>query len=271
MTASCSAAVPARVAGTLALGDDALIASHRIAQWITRAPQLEEDVALANISLDLLGHARVALSRAGALEGAGRDEDDLTYLRDERAFRNVRLVEVPDADFACLIARLLLLSTYQCGLYAALPGSDDPALAALAGKAAKEVAYHRDHAEQWTLRLGDGTEESHARMTAALDAAWPYTDELFDPGTGNLGSATAGTSTAGAGGAGGLAAVGVDVAALREPWLASVTGVLTRAGLPVPQVRADVGGGRAGLHTEHLGYLLAAMQYLHRSHPGATW
>lgn len=254
--------------GALAFGDDALIASHRIAQWITYAPQLEEDVALANISLDLLGHARVLLSRAGELAGAGRDEDDLAYLRDERDFRNVRLVEVPDADFAYLIVRLLLLSGYQCGLYAALAGSPDPALAALAGKAAKEVAYHRDHAEQWTLRLGDGTEESHARMTAALAATWPYTDELFDPGTGYLGSGVAGADATGAGAA---AAAGVDVAALREPWLASVTGVLTRAGLAVPEVRRDIGGGRAGLHTEHLGYLLAEMQYLHRSHPGASW
>jgi ring-1,2-phenylacetyl-CoA epoxidase subunit PaaC len=165
----------------IGLGDDALVLSHRLAEWITRAPQLEEDLALANISLDLLGQARTLLSYAGEVAGAGRDEDDLAYLRSEREFRNVQIVEIPNGDFAVTIARQLIFSAYQFELYTALLSSADETLAALAAKAVKEVDYHRDHASQWTLRLGDGTEQSHARMQAALEATWPYVEELFDP------------------------------------------------------------------------------------------
>ncbi|WP_107774909.1 1,2-phenylacetyl-CoA epoxidase subunit PaaC [Nocardioides sediminis] len=241
----------------LGLADDALVSAQRMGWWISRAPQLEEDLALANIGLDLLGQARSLLSHAGEIEGAGRDEDDLAYWRDERDFRNVKLVERPQEDFGVAMARLLVLSTWQSELYAALQRSTDPTLAAIAAKAAKEVAYHHDHARQWVLRLGDGTEESHARMQAALDAEWPWVEELFDES--HLDPA--------------LVADGVAVApsSLREPVLRRLEDVVRAATLAVPDVPPRVPGGRAGLHTEHLGRMLAEMQHLTRSHPGATW
>ena len=241
----------------LGLADDALVSAQRMGWWISRAPQLEEDLALANIGLDLLGQARALLSRAGELEGAGRDEDELAYWRDERDFRNVKLVERPQEDFGVAMARLLILSTWQSELYAALQRSSDPILAAVAAKASKEVAYHHDHARQWVLRLGDGTEESHARMQAALDAEWPWVEELFDES--HLDPA--------------LVADGVAVApsSLREPVLRRLEDVVRASTLAVPDVPPRVPGGRAGLHTEHLGRMLAEMQHLTRSHPGATW
>jgi len=248
--------VPAKtllVEYTLGLADDALVSAQRMGWWISRAPELEEDVALANIGLDQLGQARTLLSYAGDVEGEGRTEDDLAYLRDERAFRNVKLVERPMTDFGVAMARLLVFSTYQLHLYRALAPGSDETLAAIAGKAVKEVAYHVDHATQWVLRLGDGTDESHARMQAALDAEWPFAEELFtplDPG---------------------LAGRVADPGLLRDPVLTDVRRVVAEATLSVPEVAPALGGGRDGLHTEHLGYLLAEMQHLHRSHPGATW
>ena len=161
--------LPPLAAYALALGDDALILAQRLGEWVSNAPQVEEDIALANIALDLLGQARILLSYAGTVEGAGRDEDDLAYLRDDRDFRNVQLVEIPNGDFAVTMARQLVFSGYQYELYTALLASDDATIAGLAGKAVKEVAYHRDHATQWVLRLGDGTELSRARMRAGLD------------------------------------------------------------------------------------------------------
>ncbi len=238
---------------TLGLADDALVSAQRMGWWISRAPELEEDVALANIGLDQLGQARTLLTYAGELEGEGRTEDDLAYLRDERDFRNVKLVERPMTDFGVAMARLLVFSTYQLHLYRALAACGDETLAGIAAKAVKEVAYHVDHASHWVLRLGDGTEESHARMQAALDAEWPYVDELFAP----LDASLAGRV--------------VDPAELRDVVLSDVRRVVTEATLSMPEVRSALAGGRAGLHTEHLGYLLAEMQYLHRSHPGATW
>jgi ring-1,2-phenylacetyl-CoA epoxidase subunit PaaC len=225
--------------------------------WISRAPQLEEDVALANIGLDQLGQARALLARAGELEGAGRGEDGLAYLRDERDFRNVHLVERDQSDFGVAMARLLLFSAYQSELYAALRSSSDATVAGVAGKAVKEVAYHLDHARQWVLRLGDGTDESHARMQAALAAEWRYLDELFDGDWVDPAMLEAG--------------VAVDPASLREPTLARIVPVVRDATLDVPDVAPAIGGGRRGLHTEQLGYLLAEMQHLARSHPGATW
>ena len=233
----------------LGLADDALVSAQRMGWWISRAPQLEEDLALANIGLDQLGQARSLLTYAGELEGAGRSEDDLAYLRDEREFRNVWLVERQQTDFGVTMARLLLFAGWQSELYAALARESDPTLAAIAGKAVKEVAYHLDHAAHWVVRLGDGTEESHARMQSALEAEWPYLDELFAPVEGAI----------------------VDPAALRPAVLTTVEAVLAEATLSVPQVAPARGGGRLGLHTEDLGYLLAEMQHLHRSHPGATW
>ena len=241
----------------LALGDDALVTAQRMGWWISRSPQLEEDVAMANIGLDQLGQARALLTHAGALEGAGRSEDDLAYLRDERDFRNVHLVEREQSDFGVAMARLLLWSAYQSELYAALRASTDETLAAIAAKAVKEVAYHLDHASRWVERLGDGTEESHTRMQAALEAEWPYLAELFD------GSWVDGTLLE--------QGIAVDPATLEEPAVARVVAVLDAATLDVPQVSPAVGGGRRGLHTEQMGYLLAEMQHLTRSHPGATW
>jgi ring-1,2-phenylacetyl-CoA epoxidase subunit PaaC len=238
---------------TLGLGDDALVSAQRMGWWVSRAPELEEDVALANIGLDQLGQARSLLSYAGELEGRGRTEDDLAYLRDDREFRNVKLVERPMSDFGVAMARLLVFTAYQLHLYRALSTSDDALLSAVAAKAVKEVTYHLDHAGQWVLRLGDGTEESHRRMQAALDEEWPYAEELFAPLDPTLAGRVA------------------DPAQLRAPVLDDVRRVVEAATLTMPEVAAAVGGGRAGLHTEHLGHLLADMQHLHRSHPGATW
>ncbi|MGW9070114.1 1,2-phenylacetyl-CoA epoxidase subunit PaaC [Streptomyces yangpuensis] len=233
-------------AAALALGDDALILSHRLGEWAGHAPVLEEEVALANIALDLLGQARVLLSMVG-------DEDELAFLREERSFRNLQLVEQPNGDFAHTIARQLYFSVHQHELYAELARGDGP-FAPLAAKAVKETAYHRDHAEQWTLRLGDGTEESRARMQAALKALWKFTGELFQPVEG---------------------LDGVDLSALEERWLAALTDVVERAGLTLPDGPRTgawaAGAGRQGLHTESFGRMLAEMQHLHRSHPGASW
>ena len=247
----------ARATYALRLGDDALVLSQRLGEWIAAAPQLEEDVAVGNIALDLLGQARALLTHAGELEGDGRDEDALAYFRDEREFTNVHLCELANGDFAHMIARLLFFSAYQSELYAQLSTSADPTLAAVAAKAIKEVSYHRDHATQWMLRLGDGTEESHRRARAAVAAVWPYTAELFE--------ADRLTDE--------LVAEGVaaDPVAMQPPWSAYVTTVLEKATLGVPTAVPAVTGGRRGVHTEQMGYLLAEMQHLARSHPGATW
>ncbi|MGW7029367.1 1,2-phenylacetyl-CoA epoxidase subunit PaaC [Streptomyces xanthophaeus] len=248
-SATATATTAAFTAAALALGDDALILSHRLGEWAGHAPVLEEEVALANIALDLLGQARVLLSLAG-------DEDELAFLREERSFRNLQLVEQPNGDFAHTIARQLFFSFYQHELYGELARGDGP-FAPLAAKAVKETAYHRDHAEQWTLRLGDGTPESHDRMRAGLDALWKYTGEMFQPVEGLEGLDQAAW------------------AALEGRWLAAVTDVLERAGLALPTGPRTgawaAGAGRQGLHTEPFGRLLAEMQHLHRSHPGASW
>ncbi|NUK45608.1 phenylacetate-CoA oxygenase subunit PaaC [Streptomyces lunaelactis] len=232
-------------AAALALGDDALVLSHRLGEWAGYAPVLEEEVALANIALDLLGQARVLLSLVG-------DEDELAYLREERAFRNLQLVEQPNGDFAHTIARQLYFSVYQRLLYGRLAAGESE-FAGLAAKAVKEVAYHQDHAEQWTERLGDGTAESHERMQRACDALWRFTGEMFQPVEG----------------------LDIDWQALQSSWLESITAVLERATLTVPDGPRSggwaAGAGRQGLHTESFGRMLAEMQHLHRSHPGASW
>ncbi|WP_328537783.1 1,2-phenylacetyl-CoA epoxidase subunit PaaC [Streptomyces sp. NBC_00344] len=234
------------MSAALALGDDALVLSHRLGEWAGHAPVLEEEVALANIALDLLGQARVLLSQMG-------DEDELAYLREERAFRNLQLVEQENGDFAHTIARQLYFSTFQRLLYGELEEAGDSSLAPLAAKAVKEVAYHQDHAEQWTLRLGDGTSESHERMQRGIDSLWRFTGEMFQP----------------------LEGLDLDWPGLESSWLRSVTSVLERATLSVPSGARtgawSAGAGRQGLHTEPFGRMLAEMQHLHRSHPGATW
>ncbi len=241
----------------LRLGDDALIYAQRMSGWIAAAPQLEEDVALGNIGLDLLGQARSLLGYAGTVEGAGRDEDDLAYLRDERDFVNAQIFELGNGDFGFTIARMLVTSSYQHELYAGLTESRDATIAAVAAKAVKEVAYHLDHATQWTLRLGDGTDESHRRMQRGLDALWPYVAELFESDDLIARLVAAG--------------VAVDPESIATPAMAYVASVLARASVEVPQTHVRHTGGRRGVHTEQMGYLLAEMQYLHRSHPGATW
>jgi ring-1,2-phenylacetyl-CoA epoxidase subunit PaaC len=252
-----NALLEGRARYALALGDDALILAHRCGQWIANAPQLEEDVALANIGLDLLGQARMLLTYAGEAEGRGRDEDDLAYLREERAFTNVQLVELPNEDFAVTMARLLAFSTYQLALYERLTQSADETLAGVAGKAVKEVAYHRDHAMSWVVRLGDGTELSHRRMQAGLDRVWPYVEEPFD-------AAWTPPQLLADG-------VAVDAGQLRPEWESFLRPVLAEATLDWPDVAPRPAGGRQGVHTEAMGYLLAEMQHLHRSHPGARW
>ncbi|MFI5835140.1 1,2-phenylacetyl-CoA epoxidase subunit PaaC [Micromonospora sp. NPDC051300] len=234
---------------TLGLGDDALIAAQRLGEWTTRAPEMEEDIALANIALDQLGAARLLLTYAGELEGAGRDEDALAYLRGDREFRNCLLVELPNGDFAVTVAKLFFLAAWQLPLYTALAGCADERLAAIGAKARKESAYHLDHASLWMKRLGDGTDESHRRAQDAVDQVWPYVHELFVPCPG----------------------APVDPATLRADVDATVAAVLDEATLARPETSWAPGGGRDGVHTEHLSYLLAEMQVLHRAHPGARW
>ena len=249
----------------LMLGDDALVYSHRLQQWMTRLPELEEETALANIALDLLGQARMLLARAGRAEaarrpdGSGRDEDELAFFRDEHEFRNVRLVEALDADFAELAGRLLIFSTWRLALFSRLADSADPVLAAIAAKGVKELTYHRDYAAQWVIRLGDGTPLSHGKMQAALDAVWPLVDELFEAD-----SVTAA-----------LSGVAADPAGLRGEVGAVLDAVLAAATLDrpgaAPMARVAGKSGRDGVHTEAFGYLLAELQSVARAHPGATW
>ncbi|WP_307857497.1 1,2-phenylacetyl-CoA epoxidase subunit PaaC [Paenarthrobacter sp. DKR-5] len=237
----------------LRLGDDSLILAQRLGWWISRAPELEEDVALANIALDLLGHARSFLTYAGG--SWGKTEDDLAYWRGEDQFRSAHLFEQPNGDFARTIARQLVVSFYQHELYSRLTGSSDPTLAAIAAKALKEVEYHKDHSYQWLQRLALGTEESRRRMVHGLELTWPYVEELFrdDALIDSLGNAA------------------VRPSSLREPFDKAIAAALAEAELEVPQVPAARGGGRQGNHSEHLGFILAEMQVLAREHPGATW
>jgi ring-1,2-phenylacetyl-CoA epoxidase subunit PaaC len=312
--AGVSTAVPSDVDTTdlvaycLMLGDDALILSHGLQQWITRLPELEDELAIANIGLDLLGQARLLLSRAGEAENAGRDEDALAYLREAADFRNVRLAERADADFAHLVVRLLVFATWRLALLDRLTTSRDPVLAAIGAKGVKEVTYHREYAAQWVVRLGDGTAESHRRTQAAVDEVWPLIDELFQPHEVELRLAAAG--------------VGVDPAGLRSEFdgvlaqgsefdgvlaqvlkAATLTEPADCAGPasapvgdvgPVAAAAIDAGtmaatadaamavtgawdgvvtapGGRDGVHTEALAEALAEMQELARSVPGGAW
>lgn len=240
------------------LADDALILSHRLQQWVTRAPELEDEMAIANIALDLLGQARLLLTRAGTVEGRGHDEDHFAYGREAPDFRNVLLAERADADFAHLVARLLVFATWRLALLDRLTASRDPVLAAVAAKGVKELTYHREYAAQWAVRLGDGTPESHRRMAAAVTAVWPLTGELFRAHELEDRMAAAG--------------VGVDPSSLLAECTDVWDQVFTAATLPSPgEVPPPAGDGRSGVHTGALTGILDEMQGLARSLPGSVW
>jgi ring-1,2-phenylacetyl-CoA epoxidase subunit PaaC len=227
----------------LGLADDALILGHRLSEWCGHAPLLEEELALANIGLDLIGEARALYDYAGALEGKGRDQDALAYRRDAPQFRNLLLVEQPNGDFAMTIVRQFLYSACAVPFWRRMAGSDDAALAGIAATAQHETAYHLRHASGWLIRLGDGTEESRRRAQQAVDTLWPYTGEMFE----------------------------ADDAPVRTVWDKTVAAVLAEATLARPTDGWMQTGGRHGRHTEHLGYILAELQFLQRAYPGASW
>ncbi|MFK0082189.1 1,2-phenylacetyl-CoA epoxidase subunit PaaC [Glutamicibacter sp. NPDC090743] len=237
----------------LTLGDDALILAQRMSHWISRAPELEEDVALGNIALDILGHARSFLTYAGL--AWGKTEDELAYWREEEEFTSLWIVEQPNGHFGVTIIRQLIVSIFQNLLYKQLAQSKDETLAAVSAKAVKEVDYHRDHAIQWTIRLGMGTEESASKMRHALEILWPYVDEMFRDEEVHQD----------------LAGIAVLPSTLRGAWDEEITAVLADAGLEIPATGQAMAYGRRGEHSEHLGYLLAEMQVLARKHPGASW
>lgn len=241
----------------LRLADNPLILGQRLSEWCGHGPVLEEDLALTNMALDLIGQARLLLTYGGKVEGKGRDEDQLAFLRSEPEFRNVTLVELPNGDFSRTVTRNLLFSAYQSLLWGALERSRDRELAAIAAKSGKETRYHLRHACDWVVRLGDGTEESHRRTQAALEELWPYTAELFAPDTVEDEAAALG--------------VGIIGASLESAWEASVRAVLLEATLQVPARTPFRSRGKDGVHSEHMGHLLTEMQYLQRTHPGAQW
>jgi ring-1,2-phenylacetyl-CoA epoxidase subunit PaaC len=241
----------------LRLADNALVLGHRLSEWCGHAPMLEEDVALANIALDLIGQSRLLYAYAGEAEGRGRDEDKLAYLRDAPEFRNVLLVEQPNGDFAVTIARQFLYAAFMHPFWRALATSGDATLAAVAAKAEKEAAYHLRHSAEWLIRLGDGTAESHARAQDAIDDLWMYTGELFETDAIERALIEAG--------------IAVDPEALRADWNRTVDEVLSEATLTRPPDGWMQSGGRTGRHSEHLGYILADLQFLQRAYPGATW
>ena len=249
----------------LRLGDSPLILAQRLGAWVGKGPILEEDIALTNVGLDLLGQARLWLGYAGEVDarinGSGRSEDELAFLRDGHEFRNVLLVEQPNGDFADTTARQFLFDAFHLLALRTLTCSADPRIAEIAAKSAKEVEYHVERSGDWVIRLGDGTDASHAKMQAAIDALWPYTGEMFAPDADEL-------ELTGAG-------IAADVRALEALWRDQVDAVLAEATLTVPANAWMQGlpakGGRQGVHTEHLGYLLAEMQFLQRAYPGANW
>jgi ring-1,2-phenylacetyl-CoA epoxidase subunit PaaC len=241
----------------LRLGDDRLVLGHRLSEWCGHGPILEEDIALANVALDLIGEATLLLKVAGQLEGKGRNEDALAYWREAIDYRNALLVELPIGDFAFTIVRQFLFSVFSLLQMEALQRSTNADLAGIAAKAVKEARYHVRHSAQWVVTLGDGTDESHSRAQRAVDDLWRYTGELFTADAIDRDSTAQG--------------VGVDPSTLAEPWRVQVEDVLRRATLTIPSVTYMQRGGRDGRHTEHLGHMLAEMQIVARSHPGATW
>ncbi|SEQ84646.1 ring-1,2-phenylacetyl-CoA epoxidase subunit PaaC [Streptomyces radiopugnans] len=241
----------------LRLGDDALVLGQRLCQWITRAPTIEEDMALSNIALDLIGHARTLFTLSGHVDGTGRSEDEFAFTRSDREFTNTLLSELPGGDFAVTVSRQLAYTHYAVLYYEALAGCADVRLAAFGERAAREVAFHRMHADNWTLRLGLGTPESSRRMQRGLERIWPYTAELFDEDEVVDHLVEAGTVP--------------SPAPLHSVWERRVSEVVTRAGLTVPTPRWQARGGRVGLHTEEFGPLIAEMQSVYRQFPGGRW
>lgn len=241
----------------LRLGDDRLVLGHRLSEWCGHGPILEEDIATANLALDLIGHATMFLRLAGEVEGKGRDEDALAYWRDENEFRNLQLCELPRGDFGFTILRQFLFDAWSVQLLDALSRSSHAELAAISAKALKETRYHVRHSAGWVVRLGDGTAESHARMQAALDELWPWTGELaYQDAVDQALRAEA---------------VVPDLESLGPAWEALAREVLGRATLGIPALPMRMTGGRFGRHTEHLGHMLAELQIVARSHPGARW
>ena len=252
LTTSITVAETPLVVFCLRCADDALVLGHRLSEWSGKAPTLEEDLALSNIALDLIGQARALYGYTGEL--TGRTEDELAYLRDERAYRNLLLVEQPNGDFAVTILRQFLYTAYADPFWRVMMRSVDPTLAAIAGKAEKETAYHLRHAREWMVRLGGGTDESHRRVAASLHRLWPFTGELFLRDDAMIAAGIAG-----------------DPDQLRLTWERTVDETFARAGLARPADGWMQSGGRDGRHTEHLGFLLAELQFLARNHPGAKW
>jgi ring-1,2-phenylacetyl-CoA epoxidase subunit PaaC len=241
----------------LRIGDTALILAQRTAEWTGHAPVLEEDIALANIGLDLLGQARAMLTRAGEIEGAGHDEDQLAFLREERDYRNVTLVELPRGDFAVTVMRNTMMATFFKLLWGRLVESSDSEVAAIAAKAIKEARYHQQHSADWLVRLGQGTEESLARVTKALNDLWPYASELFADDKIDEAAAQSG--------------LGPRWSELKDAWFAEMSELLGEAGLTMPATTPFISTGKSGVHSEHMGYILAEMQYLQRAYPGGVW
>jgi ring-1,2-phenylacetyl-CoA epoxidase subunit PaaC len=242
---------------TLRRADDALILGHRLSEWCGHAPILEEDMALANMGLDLLGQARELYSYAARVEGRDNNEDKFAYLRDVRQYRNLLLVEEPNGDFARTMVRQFFYSAFADPYWRAMTKSHDETLAAIAAKSEKESAYHLRHSSEWIIRLGDGTEESHGRTQAAIDHLWAFTGEMFAIDEAERGLIDKG--------------VAIDAAALRPLWLKTVSGVVAEATLTLPTNDWMQQGGRSGRHSEHLGHLLSELQYMQRTFPGLTW
>ncbi len=241
----------------LRLGDLSLVLGQRLGEWVGHSPALEEDLGLANIALDLIGQARLLLSYAGEIEGCGRGEDEIAFLREHREYLNPVLVEQPNGDFGRTIVRQVLIDAFQLALYERMSTSTDERLAAIAAKAVKEILYHLRYSRGWLVRLGDGTEESHARVQSALDALWPYTVELFAEDELDRMMADNG--------------VAPRLADVRAAWDLCIDEILAEATLKRPTDRPHAWHGKRGEHSEHLGYILTEMQHLQRSYPGARW
>jgi ring-1,2-phenylacetyl-CoA epoxidase subunit PaaC len=242
---------------TLRLADTALILGHRLSEWVGYSPVIEEDLAFGNMGLDLIGQARALYTYAGEIEGKGRDEDALAYLRDVASYRNLLIVEQPNGDFAATMVRQFLYAAFAFPYFERLARGKDATLAAIAAKAVKEMAYHQRHAAEWTIRLGDGTEESHARAQGSLDELWPYTGEMFEVDAVERALIDAG--------------VAVDPMGVRDTWERTIGDVLAEATLTRPRDGTMQSGGHLGRHGEHLGHILADLQYMQRAYPGAAW